>query len=528
MQRGFILFILFLLALNCLSDAQVAEEEIILYVGQTKTISVNKPTRIVVGKPEIADVVSATENDITLAGKLPGASTFVFWDSMGERDFRVRVFAEEMSDYKRRIDTILSELGLSDVYTKGVDSEGKVLLLGELKTSAERERLITALGDLKTKYVDLIKIKEEEGAIEIDTQLLELDRDAQSTLGFSWPGSTTITEIGSPALQEAGTKFSTLFKVSNLGRDAFSVTLDFLVEEGKARILSRPRLVCQSGKEAELLVGGEKPIMTTQTVGGGGSSTSVEYKEYGIILKIKPTITEDNRVKLGLDMEVSEVGEAEFLGPSDAPTAKAYPLVKRNASTELFLNDGQVLSIGGLSKQKHEEDIRKTPWLGDLPILGIFFRKKVTKSGGGKSQRGETELFITLTPTIIGGKKDTSATDTTTGSKKFIAGFSPLEAQGLAPELQNYVRAIQNRILRAVYYPREAKNAGWEGTLRLSLLLTANGSLQEILVSQSTGYKVLDDAGQDTVKKVSPFPPFPTQSKIKELRIEVPIVFRRD
>ena len=73
-----------------------------------------------------------------------------------------------------------------------------------------------------------------------------------------------------------------------------------MIYEGKAKILSRPKLACQSGKEASLLVGGEKPNMTTQVSGtsGGGSSNTVEYKEYGIKLKMAPTLNSDGKIIL--------------------------------------------------------------------------------------------------------------------------------------------------------------------------------------------------------------------------------------
>ncbi|MCG8431525.1 MAG: pilus assembly protein N-terminal domain-containing protein, partial [Candidatus Omnitrophica bacterium] len=362
-------------------------DELILYMGEVKIFPVSNLKRIAVSNPKIADVTNISGSEVTLVPKAAGATTLMIWDNFGEQSFDLKVYSERTTELKRRIDSILAKLDLPQLYTVAEDEEGKVMLMGRVKTPQDRERVVVALGPLYEKAVDVIEVKEEEGVVNIDVQVLELDRDGTSTLGLSWPGQITITEVGSPGL--TGTKLGQMWSVLNFSRTALSVTIDALVQEGKARILSRPRLSCQSGKEAELLVGGEKPILTTDIVSGGGSTTDVDYKEFGIKLNIKPTITDTltKRIKLAVMVEVKDVEEAVVLGPENAPTALAYPFSTRNASTELFLDDGQTLSIGGLIKQKKEEDVRKVPFLGDIPVLGLLFRQKVTKVGGGQGER---------------------------------------------------------------------------------------------------------------------------------------------
>ena len=377
--------------------ASKKEEPVILYKGEIKAIAVDNPTRVVISNPNVADVTSISKDEMLIIAKDQGTTKLIWGDSRGEHTSQVEVFLENMSPVKERIDNILKEINLPGVFTRNIDNEGKVLLLGNVKTSQDIERINVALSSLKGKLINLVLVKEEETVVGIDVQVLELSKDATDTLGFTWPGSITLTERGSPGIADVGTKWSTLFKVLNLNRAAFSWKLDALVQEGKARILSQPRLSCQSGKEAELLVGGEKPILTTQVVSGGGTGTSVAYKEYGIKLKIKPAVTEEKRIKLALNVEVSEVETAVTIGGTTT-TGLAYPLKKRNTSTELYLDDGQTMAIGGLKKQKSEDDIRKTPFLGDVPILGLFFRRRETKTGGGQGERGDVELFITLTP----------------------------------------------------------------------------------------------------------------------------------
>lgn len=537
--------------------ADEAAQEITLYVGQIKVFATDVPRRIAIGKPEVADVTTVTDSEITLAAKAMGATTFAYWDNAGEQVFNVKVFSEDIPGIKQRAEDLIKELNLPKVYAKAAESENKVLLLGEVKSAQDRERIFTALGTLRDKIVDLIKIREEEAAVEIEVEIVEVDEDATETLGLTNPLTTTsgitLTEVGSPGILTAGTKWSTLFKVLNLKHDAFTWTLYALAQQGKARILSQPRLACQSGKEAELLVGGEKPTFTTQVASTtGATGTEIEYKEFGIKLKVKPTVTEERKIKLALNVEVSEVGSAEFIGLTSNRTAQAYPLTKRNASTELLLNDGQTMAIGGLIKQKSEEDISKTPGLGDIPILGALFRKRTTKTGGGSGERGNVELFIMLTPTIVPKESPEKEAEVTKKEaqpeEKDLAVSLPKEAPlkeaaptekppakenpplkiQIAPGLVDYVRLVQAKIAKAISYPQPAKDAGWQGNVRLSLNISSNGDLKDARIAQSSGYGILDDAAAQVARKQAPYPPFPPQIASQELWIDVLIVYREN
>lgn len=501
------------------------EEEIKLYMGEDRLIPVSNPTRIAIGNPNVADVTAASRSQITLSPKAAGATSLIFWDNFGEQSLRIRVFSENIEEAKRRIDGILQKLKEYNVYTQPQEEEGKVMLMGRVKTNQEREQIITALGSLKNKIIDLIEIKEDESVVEIDVQVLELNKGATNTLGFTWPGDITLTESSLPTTL-AG-KFTNIFTVNKFTRDAFSFKLDALIRQGDARILSRPRIICQSGKEAELLVGGEKPIMTTTIAATGAQGTAVSYKEYGIKLKVKPTVKDDFRVKLGVNVEVSELSDtAVTLGSSSNTTASAYPMTKRNASTELFLNDGQTMSIGGLIKQKNEDDVRKVPWLADIPVLGLFFRQRTTKAGSGYNTKGDTELFITLTPRIVKAENQVKQTQRETAPQVPTPVIAKESVAGLSNPFTGYVQLIQQRISENLAYPPSAKNAGFEGVVKLNLRLAYNGELLGAVVKNSSGYQILDEQAIVVAKSIAFYPPFPASIEQKELWVEVPVVYQ--
>ncbi|MBI4707620.1 MAG: TonB family protein [Candidatus Omnitrophica bacterium] len=534
-----------------LGAADKSGEEFVMYVGDTRPISASNPTRIVISNPQVIDVVEVSKDTIIVAAKGRGTTTLFYWDASGEKSQEIRVYTEDMKDIKRRIDSMLETLDLPEVYTKDSDEEGKVMLLGRVKSDDDIKKISLALGPLMAKTINLTTVREEESVVEIDVQVLELDQDASKTLGVTWPSSVSLTEVGSPGLAAGGTAFSNVFRLLNVKRDsAFTLKLDALIEEGKAKILSRPRLACQSGKEAELLVGGEKPVLTTSVAATAGSSgTEVEYKEFGIKLKMKPTVMPDDRIKLGVKMEVSDYGEAETLGTATNITAKAFPLTKRNASTELFLLNGQTLSIGGLMRRKTEEQVTKVPWFGDLPLVGGAFRKRVTKTGGGTGQKADTELYIIITPTIVSRETpylekkteeqpadaekpqqpltpDAKQMDISMEQAKKAASTVEVADEYALDPVAKYTGIIKQKIMKNLAYPAQAKQSGFEGTVQLSLLISYKGDLLDAVVKNSSNYKILDDNALKVAKQISQYPPFPTTIGTKELWVDIPISYQ--
>ena len=515
-----------------LSQATYEEtESLTLYLGESKIIPVKSPSRIVIANPKIVDVNSVNSDDMFVVAKGIGSTDIVWWDDFGQHALEVEVFKEDLTRIKQRIDNILGELKMPNVFTRGADSEGKVFLLGIVKEQKDKERVKLALGLLESKTVDLIEVKEEETTVEISVEIMEIGKDAQKKLGFIMPSQVVAKE---QAGQFDGTLRGTanaIFHVFQWQRfGVLQATFDALAEEGKIKILSRPRLACQSGKEAELSVGGEKPIFSTGVVSGGGTSTSVEYKEYGIKLKIKPVVTQEQQIKVGLNVEVSEALKAESIGGSSGTTASASPMTKRSASTELVLADGQTMVIGGLIKKKVEEEYSKTLGLGDIPILGILFRHKTTSSGGSEPGTfGDAELFITLTPKIM-SKEGNVATEAKQarleeGAQVKVKETMPTLQEGESVVTARYIQIVNKRIQDNLSYPWTASQGNLEGVLKLSLKISATGQLLDTKVIQSSGFAVLDENALKTVREVSPFAPFPSEINQKELWVEIPIVY---
>jgi len=164
----------------------------------------------------------------------------------------------------------------------------------------------------------------------------------------------------------------------------FSSFLTFLERNGKAQILSSPSLVMRRGHTANILSGEDIPI-TESNVGSGGISFSVEYKSVGIKLRVTPESIFENRVVLDVTPEVSNITRYE---ESDAGRNPVIAI--RNASTMLEINDGHMVSIGGLLREEQIETNRRVPLLGNIPLLGTFFR-----ATNNESIRSQLVIFLT-------------------------------------------------------------------------------------------------------------------------------------
>ncbi|MFH1082126.1 MAG: type II secretion system secretin GspD [Pseudomonadota bacterium] len=163
--------------------------------------------------------------------------------------------------------------------------------------------------------------------------------------------------------------------------------------KGVVNVLSTPQILTSDNKEAEIMVGEnvpfiakrERDITTTGTV-----LSSIERKDVGITLRITPQISEGDYVKLDIYQEISAVvKESENITTSVGPTT-----TKRATKTSVVLKDKQTVVIGGLLQERDEEQMNKVPLLGDIPVLGWFFKYK---SVGKK----KTNLLVFLTPHII-------------------------------------------------------------------------------------------------------------------------------
>lgn len=164
-----------------------------------------------------------------------------------------------------------------------------------------------------------------------------------------------------------------------------------LAEEGRSKLLAAPHILVSDNREARIQVGQQVPLITSETYGTPGVAPiqTVQYRDIGVILKVKPQVNESGLVSLEVNQEVSTY-DTVTLGVAD----KTIILNKAEASTSLVVQDGQTIVIGGLIREERSQSRSGVPFLSKIPILGYLF-------GTTSDDASRQEIIILLTPRVI-------------------------------------------------------------------------------------------------------------------------------
>lgn len=165
-----------------------------------------------------------------------------------------------------------------------------------------------------------------------------------------------------------------------------------LATRGKVEVLSRPSIMARNNQEAVIVVGDEVPFITnSRTDALGQLNNTITYDDVGIILRVTPFITSEGTVEMIVAPQISQLTERTVPISS---TASAPVIAKRSAETVVVTPNGQTVVIGGLMETQRTESVRKVPILGDIPLIGLAFKRTV-------KENVKRELLIFLTPYIV-------------------------------------------------------------------------------------------------------------------------------
>lgn len=343
---------------------------------QTATIR-----RVAVGDPTIADVNVINGRELLVSGKKLGTTSLMVWTGATPLEYRLRVGAVRDPVQASQTDPELKNATVE----KGYSLQGRLPNL----EAHRRARLAAAAG--KDPVADT-------SAVDLGTQVMtsiriaEVNRTAAQRYGFNFSKVTA---------EQSGSMSAPGQSVTNPLQDAFALTfsdfsagLDILLStlEGKglARVLAEPSLTAMTGQTASFLVGGEFPVPVAQSGTSAGSIT-VEYKEFGIRLNLTPTVLSGNRIALKVAPEVSEL---DFSAALELSGVSVPALRVRRTDTTVELGDGESFVISGLVSSEMAANVDKIPWLGDIPVLGAFFKS-------ASSDRNERELVMVVTPHLV-------------------------------------------------------------------------------------------------------------------------------
>lgn len=255
----------------------------------------------------------------------------------------------------------------------------------------------------KAKTVDLSSVQLKSNVVQVDVKVVEFNKTqmkkvglnlfstAPNSSGFSFGifgrgsygtggGSSTTGAAANPLTQA----FNLLMQFDKAG---IGVNIGMLEGNNLARVLAAPTLVALSGQSANFLSGGEVPV----PVPAGTGMVAIQYKPYGIGLTVSPTVLSNDRIVLKVAPEASELDYANTIVLNSATVPS---ITTRRADTTVELGDGESFVIGGLVSRNTTSGTDKVPLLGDIPILGVLFKRQ-------EFQQKESELAIVVTPRLV-------------------------------------------------------------------------------------------------------------------------------
>jgi Flp pilus assembly secretin CpaC len=282
------------------------------------------------------------------------------------------------------------------------DPDGDVIVSGDVKSRVEAENVLQRARGLagpflaaSGKVIDRLEVGTT-SQIDVKVYVLEIDKTGQSQLGLRLQTATE-TQIGQPQFTISGqpslvsVEFPAARSPFSLGAfqrvSLLAPTLDLLLTQGHARILSSPDLVAMPGKEATFLVGGQIPI----PVSNGLGTVSIIYKDYGVNLDVTPSLLGDGSVETKINPEISDLdfGNGIQLNGYVVPALKTSRI-----TTDVITKDGESIVMGGLLRRVESKNLTKIPLLSDIPILGKLFTSTAYQSTN-------TDVVFVMTPTVV-------------------------------------------------------------------------------------------------------------------------------
>jgi pilus assembly protein CpaC len=358
--------------------------------------------RISVTDPGIAYAQVVTPTQILVHGKSPGEVSLLIWDELERSrsfDLRVDVDVSACAEEEHRV--------FPDEQISVTPSRAAIVLSGHVSTDDVAKRAGELASAYSPKVVNVLTFGPV-GAQEVLLQVkfVEVDRTALTQIGINFISTGAANTIGTittgqfggfgpqtitPGGSTGGTQTSsTLNNVLNLfvfrPDINLGATIQALETKNLLQILAEPNLIAVNGKEASFLAGGQFPFPIVQP-GNGFTAVTISFKEFGVRLQFTPLITPNGNIHLKVAPEVSTLDFANALTISGF-TVPA--LSTRKAETEFELQDGQSFVIAGLMDNRVTDIYNKIPGLGDIPILGNFFRSK-------SLQKSNSELMVLCT-----------------------------------------------------------------------------------------------------------------------------------
>lgn len=408
---------------------------VFLPLNRSSLMVLQSPVKeVVIANPDIADVYAHNQKSLTFIGKAVGATNVRLFDGSGKllKDFEISV-GYDLPAIRKALKTFIPDenIGVEMVNTS-------IALTGKIRSNSATDKALKIVQDYignaansgasgagggiastasldsadssnvpsNPNIINMMKLISGQQVM-LRVRVAEVNRDALKRLGvdpqviLSGGNYSGIGALGTaiPGIVTGATSAWTIpsdtyrgtfggFFESNPNHKIGAV-VNALERDGLFKLLAEPNLVAVSGESAEFLAGGEVPIPIASGT-GSNSQVTVEYKQYGVSVKFTPDVLSENRIRMLVQPEVSDVSF-----PGGQVSGLRIPnITTRKAKTTVELAPGESFMIAGLLRDQTKATIDQLPGLKELPVLGALFRST-------EFERNESELIISVTPYLV-------------------------------------------------------------------------------------------------------------------------------
>ena len=390
-------------------------------------------TRIALTNPAVADAVVVSPREILIDGKTAGTISLIVWGAAQRVQYDL-VVDPAIPTIQQQLRTLFpGEEILVNVSDDAVVLSGQVSSTNIMLRAAE----IAQAASSKRAVINMLQVPggSESQQVLLQVRFAEVNRRILTELGVNfflakanWLGRVTSGQFPAPDFEEDRIVFSDFLNLFIFDRkDGIGGVLKALEQRGAFQSLAEPNLIAYNNQEANFLAGGEFPVPVVQGISG---AVSIQFREFGIRLKFKPTIAGDMiRLKVAPEVSALDFANGVTLGGFRIPA-----LTTRRAETDVELRDGQSFAIAGLLDNISQEDSAAIPILSKIPIIGNLFKSKAERAE-------QTELMVLITPRLVRPLDPDEVPPLPTRFKPFLGGpggpgGTGLEGEGMidAPE----------------------------------------------------------------------------------------------
>ncbi|MDN3680456.1 type II and III secretion system protein family protein [Vibrio tapetis subsp. quintayensis] len=402
-----------------------AKQTLNLYLGSAKVITLQQAANTVfIADPSIASFQASSDKTLIVFGRKPGSSSLFVLDENGHQVYSANVrVGYDLSGLRP---TLKREFPLANIgvraYGGGVMLSGSVpdaataaqalaitneFVQQALQIGSEASTMPTSdggesaavgrgagIGGYKQGLVlNRLKINAPT-QVNIRIRIAEVSKQVKENFGFQWnylnksfsSGYKKIAIADNPIISEnlfKGSKVNPLRPIEDIVG-----MVDILAEENLVTVLAEPNLTATTGETASFLAGGEVPQVIS---GGKDGAATIEYRPFGVLLAVTPTIMSNNRIALKVKTEISDLSSANSV-VTDGIVQQGFDI--RRAETSVELASGQSFALAGLIKRRVNDDLQNLPWVNQIPVLGRLFESSQFKNS-------ESELVIIASAHLV-------------------------------------------------------------------------------------------------------------------------------